>query len=129
MLNLVEQKSKTMERIVSDPTEKQWGMFTHLAALAALIGIPLGNVIGPLIIYIIKKDEYAFVADQGKEVLNFQITWSLIFMVSAILIIIGVGVLLLIGFGVAWLVLVIVGSVAASNGQNYRYPMTIRFIQ
>ena len=117
-----------MERIVSDPNEKQWGMFAHLASLAALIGIPLGNVIGPLIIYLIKKDEYEFVADQGKDILNFQITWSIIFIVSAILIVVGIGVLLLVGFGIAWLVLVIIGAIRANEGQYYRYPLTIRFI-
>ncbi len=117
-----------MEKIVTDSDEKQWGMFVHLAALVTLIGIPLGNVIGPLIIYLIKKDEYGFVAEQGKEVLNFQITWSLIFMVSAILIIVGIGFLMLIAFGIAWLVLVIVGGVTASNGKTYHYPLSIRFI-
>ena len=118
-----------MERIVTDPDEKQWGMFTHLAAFAGLIGIPFGSIIGPLIIYLIKKDEYEFVNDQGKEVLNFQITWSIIFIISAILIIVGIGVLMLIGFGIAWFVLVIVGTVAANNGQYYRYPFTIKFLQ
>ena len=118
-----------MERIVSDPNEKQWGMFTHISALVTLLGIPLGNVIGPLIIYLIKKDDYEFVADQGKEVLNFQITWSLIFLVSVIMIFVGIGIIMLVGFGVAWLVLVIIGAVSASNGQFYRYPLTIRFLQ
>jgi len=61
-----------MEKLVTDPTEKQWGMFTHLAGLATFI-IPFGHIVGPLIIYLIKKDEYDFVKDQGKEVLNFQI--------------------------------------------------------
>ena len=117
-----------MERIVTDPVEKQWGMFVHLAALAVFIGIPLGNIVGPLIIYLIKKDEFEFVSDQGKEVLNFQITWTLILMVSAILILVGIGVLMLIGFGIAWLVLVIVGTVAANNGQYYRYPLTLKFL-
>ena len=117
-----------MERIVTDPAEKQWGMFAHLAAFALFIGIPLGNIIGPLIIYLIKKDEFGFVADQGKEVLNFQITWTLILMASAILILAGIGILMVIGFGIAWLVLVIVGTVAASNGQYYKYPMTIKFM-
>ncbi|MEN8118163.1 MAG: DUF4870 domain-containing protein [Bacteroidota bacterium] len=117
-----------MERMVTDPDEKQWGMFTHLSALATFV-IPLGQIIGPLIIYLVKKDEYEFVADQGKEVLNFQITWALIFIVSAILIIVGIGVLLLVGFGIAWLVLVIVGTVAASKGEYYRYPLTIKFLQ
>lgn len=117
-----------MERIIDNPDEKQWGMFAHLAAFAALIGIPFGNVIGPLIIYIIKKDEYSFVADQGKEVLNFQITWSLIFFVSAILIFVGIGFFMLIGFGIAWLVLVVLGAIAANNGEYHRYPLTIRFL-
>lgn len=67
-----------MERIVTDPDEKQWGMFTHLAALAGLIGIPFGSIIGPLVIYMIKKDEFEFVNEQGKEVLNFQITWAIL---------------------------------------------------
>jgi uncharacterized Tic20 family protein len=117
-----------MERIISDPNEKQWGMLAHLAALAAFVGIPLGNVVGPLIIYLVKKDEFEFVADQGKEVLNFQITWTLIFILSAILILVGIGIVMLIGFGIAWLVLVIVGTVAANNGQYYRYPLTIKFL-
>ncbi len=116
-----------MEKIVTDPTEKQWGMITHLAALAAFI-IPLGNVIGPLIIYLIKKDEYEFVADQGVEVLNFQITWSIILIVSGILVLAVVGIFMLIGFGIAWLILVILGISKASRGEHHRYPMTIRFI-
>jgi uncharacterized Tic20 family protein len=118
-----------MERVVVDPQEKQWGMFAHLSALATFVLPVAGNIIGPLIIYLIKKDEYEFVNDQGKEVLNFQITWSIIFVISAILILVGIGILMLIGFGIAWLVLVIVGSVAASNGQYYRYPLTIKFLQ
>ena len=117
-----------MERIISDPNEKQWGMLTHLTALATLIGIPFGNIIGPLIIYLIKKDEYEFVADQGKEVLNFQITWTIIFIISAVLILVGIGIVMLIGFGIAWLVLVIIGTVAANEGRYYRYPLTIKFL-
>jgi uncharacterized protein len=116
-----------MEKIVMDPTEKQWGMITHLAALAAFI-IPLGNIIGPLIIYLIKKDEFKFVEDQGKEVLNFQITWSIILIVSGILVLAVVGIFLLIGFGVAWIILVILGIIKANHGEHHRYPMTIRFI-
>ncbi|WP_346854359.1 DUF4870 domain-containing protein [uncultured Draconibacterium sp.] len=118
-----------MERIVDDPQEKQWGMFTHLAALATFVLPVAGNFIGPLIIYLIKKDEYEFVNDQGKEVLNFQISWSIIFAISIVLIFVGIGVIMLVGFGIAWLVLVIVGSVAASNGQYYRYPLTYNFFQ
>ncbi|HKL30948.1 MAG TPA: DUF4870 domain-containing protein [Tangfeifania sp.] len=117
-----------MQRLVTDSNEKMWGMLTHLLALSVFVGIPLGNVVGPLIIYLIKKDEYPFVAEQGKEVLNFQITWSIIFIVSAVLIIVGIGILMLIGFGIAWLVMVILGSVAANRGESYKYPLTINFL-
>lgn len=117
-----------MQRLITDPDEKMWGMLTHLLAFAAFIGIPLGNVIGPLVIYLIKKDEYEFVAEQGKEVLNFQITWSIIFIISGLMIFIGIGFFLLIGFGIAWLVLVILGSVAANRGESYKYPLSINFL-
>ncbi len=117
-----------MENIVTDPAEKQWGMFTHLAAFVGLLGIPFGSVIGPLVIYLMKKDEFEFVNSQGKEVLNFQITWSIIFIISAILIIVGIGIVMLIGFGIAWLVLVIIGSMAANRGESYHYPLTIKFL-
>ena len=118
-----------MEKIVTDPDEKQWGMFTHLAALVTFIGIPFGNIVGPLIVYLIKKDEYEFVAEQGKSVLNFQITWSIIFIISAILIIVGIGIIMLIGFGIAWLVFVILGTIAANKGESYKYPLTFEFIK
>ncbi|MEE4285458.1 MAG: DUF4870 domain-containing protein [Mariniphaga sp.] len=116
-----------MQRIITDHNEKTWGMLTHLLAFSIFIGIPFGNVIGPLIVYLIKKDEYEFVAEQGREVLNFQITWSLIFIISAIMIVVGIGILMLIAFGIAWLVLVILGTVSASNGTPYKYPFTIEF--
>jgi uncharacterized Tic20 family protein len=128
MINFRSYKSKIMERIVTDPDEKQWGMFTHLAAFSTFV-IPFGHIVGPLIIYLIKKDEFEFVDDQGKEVLNFQITWSIIFIISLVLIPVGIGILMLIGFGIAWFVLVIVGTVAANNGQYYRYPFAIKFLQ
>lgn len=116
-----------MQRIVTDHNEKTWGMLTHLLALSVFVGIPFGNVIGPLIVYLIKKDEYEFVAEQGREVLNFQITWSLILIISGIMIVVGIGILMLVAFGIAWLVLVILGAVSASNGTSYKYPFTIEF--
>jgi uncharacterized Tic20 family protein len=118
-----------MEKIVTDPTERQWGMFTHLSALVGLVGIPFGNILGPLIIYMLKKDEFEFVNEQGKNVLNFQISWGIIFIISAILIIAVVGIFLLIGFGIAWLVFVIMGTIAANKGESYKYPLTYEFIK
>jgi uncharacterized Tic20 family protein len=122
--------------------ERTWGIFCHLSALAAITQIPLANILGPLIIWLVKKEQYPFVSDQGKEALNFQISMTIYFFLLMILTIpLFIGsfmwcfpfMLIAIPLGVALaitdLVLVIVASVAASNGQAYRYPLTIRFIR
>ncbi|MGE8218627.1 MULTISPECIES: DUF4870 domain-containing protein [Stenotrophomonas] len=108
--------------------EKQWGMFAHLAALAGIV-IPLGNLLGPLIVWLVKKDTMPFVADQGKEALNFNITVFIAAFVSGILTLVLIGFLLLIVVGIAWLVLTIMAALAANKGEAYRYPFTLRLIK
>jgi hypothetical protein len=117
-----------MYRIVDDKDERMWGMFCHLSALSGFI-IPFGNVIGPLIIYSMKKDEYAFVADQGKESLNFQISMLIYLIISGIAVLLVVGIFMLIIFGLLSLILTVVASVRANDGEYYRYPLCIRFIK
>lgn len=107
--------------------ERTWAMVTHLSALAMFI-IPLGNVIGPLIIWLMKKDESKYVDDQGKESLNFQISICIYGLFAAMLIVIFIGFLLLIGLGILMLVLVVVAAIRASEGERFRYPFTIRLI-
>ena len=108
--------------------EKQWGMFAHLASLAGII-IPLGNLLGPLIVWLVKKDTMPFVADQGKEALNFNITVFIAAFVSGILTLVLIGFLLLIVVGIAWLVLTVLAALAANKGEAYRYPFTLRLIK
>ncbi|MGW8127779.1 MAG: DUF4870 domain-containing protein [Stenotrophomonas sp.] len=108
--------------------EKQWGMFAHLASLAGIV-IPLGNLLGPLIVWLVKKDTMPFVADQGKEALNFNITVFIAAFVSGILTLVLIGFLLLIVVGIAWLVLTILAALAANKGEAYRYPFTLRLIK
>ncbi len=117
-----------MERIIDNPDEKTWGMLCHLSALAGAV-IPFGNIAGPLIVYSVKRAEYDFVDDQGKEALNFQITMSLALIVSGILTIVLIGLVLLAVVGVYSLIYTIIGAVKASNGEFYRYPITYRFIK
>lgn len=112
---------------LTEQQERTWGMVAHLAALAGFI-IPFGNIIGPLVIWLMKKDESEFVDDQGKESLNFQISVSIYCLVSALLIIILIGVFLLIAIGILMLVLVIVAAVKANSGEKFRYPLTIRLV-
>lgn len=107
--------------------ERQWAMFAHLAALAGVI-IPLGSIIGPLVIWLIKKDTMPFVNDQGKEALNFNITVGIAAVVSWILCFILIGFLLLAVLAVGWLVFVIIATIKANEGTTYRYPFTLRLV-
>ena len=108
--------------------EKQWALFAHLSALIGYI-IPFGSIIGPLVIWQIKKNEMPFVDDQGKEALNFQITAAIAAIVSAALIVALIGLLLLPAVLVTDLVFIILASIAANNGQAYRYPINLRLIK
>ena len=119
-----------MQRIIDNPDERNWGMLCHLSALAGyIIPIPFMNVIGPLIVYSVKKAEYDFVEDQGKESMNFQITMSIALVISGILVLLLIGIFLLILVGLVSLIFTVIGSVKAAQGEFYRYPFTIRFIK
>lgn len=107
--------------------EKTWAMLCHLSALAGFI-FPLGNIIGPLVVWLIKKDESEFVDDQGKESLNFQISFTIYCIIAAFLVFFIIGIFLLVALGVLFLVLVIIATVKANSGEKFRYPLSIRFI-
>ena len=119
--------------------ERQWAMFAHLSAQAA--GLVSGVVggwgffLGPLIIWLIKKDTMPFVADQAKEALNFSIMVSGIFLILWILtfITLGIGILLtgplMLIVGIGALVLMIMAGIKANEGVLYRYPVNVRLIK
>jgi len=107
---------------------RQWGLFAHLSSLVGLV-IPFGSILGPLIVWQIKKAEMPFVDDQGKEALNFNITVALAFIVSAILTVIVIGLLMMLVVGIAWLVFTIIAGIKAGNGEYYRYPFTLRLVK
>ncbi len=111
----------------SDSDARMWGMFAHLSALFGFI-FPLGNLIGPFVIWQIKKNTMPFVDDQGREALNFQITVTIAAIVSSILIVVLIGFLLLAVVGLASLVFCIIAGVRANDGEHYRYPFTLRLI-
>ncbi|HEX8311658.1 MAG TPA: DUF4870 domain-containing protein [Chthoniobacteraceae bacterium] len=109
--------------------QRLWGMLAHLTALSGLIGLPFGNIIGPLVIWLIKRNEMPFVEDQGKESLNFQITMTIVGIVCAFLIFVLIGIPLLIILWMVTFILTIIGSIKANDGVPYRYPMTWRLIK
>ncbi len=123
-----EQLPVTPEQPELSKDAKQWAMLTHLAAFAAFL-IPFGNIIGPLLVWQLKKDLGPFVEQNGKEAVNFQITIAIIALVCTMLMFALVGFLLLPVLGLYWLILTIMAGVKANDGVAYRYPLTIRFIK
>lgn len=103
-------------------------MLCHLSALAGYI-IPFGNIIGPLVVWLVKKDQYTEVDRQGKESLNFQISMMIYVIISAFLVLLIIGIFLLIALGLLNLILVIVASVKSNSGERFKYPLTIEFIK
>jgi uncharacterized Tic20 family protein len=111
--------------------EKQartWAMLCHIGAFAGYL-IPLGHIIVPLILWLVKKDESSLVDDQGKESLNFQISMTIYAVIAGLLILVAIGIILLIALGIFDLVVVIVAAAKANEGEKYRYPLSIRFIK
>jgi uncharacterized protein len=108
--------------------ENMWAMFCHLSGLVGFV-IPFGNVIAPLIIWTLKKDEYPLVDDQGKEALNFQISITVYILLSVLLIFVVIGIPLLIIIGIFSLIMTVIGAINANDGNKYRYPFTIKFIK
>lgn len=117
-----------MYKIIDDKDERMWGMLCHLSALSGFV-IPFGNIIGPLIVYSMKKDEYSFVADQGKESLNFQISVLIYLAISLVTIVLLIGIMFLLLIPLISLILTVLASVRANDGEYYRYPFCIRFIK
>jgi len=108
-----------------------WAMFCHLAGLCALIPIVpvVGGVLGPLIIWQLKKDVNPFIDEQGKEAVNFQISILMYFIASIFLCIVCVGAFLVAATIFVFFIFMLIAAVKANNGYHYRYPLTIRFIK
>jgi len=104
--------------------ERTWGLIAHLSPLVAgVVGFPF---LGPLIVWLVKRDESPFVGDQAKEALNFQLAVMIAFVICGITC---VGLLLVPVVAVAALIYSILAALEANKGVYYRYPYTIRLIQ
>ncbi|MGF1519849.1 MAG: DUF4870 domain-containing protein [Nodosilinea sp.] len=116
-----------MNQLDSNPESRMWAMLAHISALSGFI-IPFGSILGPLIIWLIKRDEMSFVNDQAKEALNFNISMTIYAIVAGMLIFVAIGIVLLPVVLIAWLVLTIMAAVKANEGVAYRYPLTLRLV-
>ena len=109
--------------------DNKWAMFTHLAALLGIL-LPMALVLGPTLVWMLKRKESAFIDDQGKEVINFQMTVLVISFTLALLstfssVFLAVSALTVI----AGMVFAVIGGLAAKQGEKYRYPFAIRLLK
>ena len=114
---------------VPDVDARRWAMLCHYAAFFWLLAPMIGNFLGPLIVWQLKKDLDPFVDDQGKEALNFQISVSLMLMICGFLAWILIGFPLMVLVSLAALVLTIIAGIKANEGQADRYPFIWRLIK
>ena len=104
------------------PDEKNLSLLMHVLSLVGF------SLIGPLIVWLIKKDESAFIDKQGRELLNFQISLLIYVLICIPLCFILIGIPMLFAVGIASLILTIIGLIRATEGKIYRFPLTIRML-
>lgn len=120
--------------------ERQWAMFAHLSALLGGLvtagwAFSIGCFLGPLIIWLMKRETMPFVADQAKEALNFNITLAGIMLILLMLGVFTLGIGFLIAvplmalIGLAALVFIVMAAIKSNEGVAYRYPVAIRLIK
>jgi uncharacterized protein len=108
---------------------RTWCVLCHAAALLGLFFHFLGHILGPLAVWLIKRGDSPEIDSHGKESLNFQISMLIYDAIALILCVFLIGIPILIALWVANTVLVIIASVKASQGEFFRYPLTIRLIK
>jgi uncharacterized protein len=109
--------------------ERTWGMLAHLSALLGVVVPVVGCVLGPLVVWLGRRDQSSFVEGQAKEALNFNISVFLAMMVCFLLALVFVGFILGAALFVAWLVMTLVAAIKASEGIPYRYPFSLRLVK
>jgi uncharacterized Tic20 family protein len=113
---------------VTPSNTRTWTVLCHASALLGLFFHFLGHIFGPLIVWLLKRGDAPEIDAHGKESLNFQLSMLIYDAVAFILCFVLIGIPILIVLWVLNTVLVIVASIKASEGQLYRYPLTIRFV-
>jgi uncharacterized Tic20 family protein len=114
--------------VAMDQEVRNAAVAAHLSTFAGLV-VPFGSVIGPLAVWLTRRDRDPFIDQAGREALNFGISiaiYGAVVLAAALLL---VGIPLLIVGVVAWVVLASLAAAKASQGQSYRYPLTMRFVR
>ena len=107
--------------------EKQFAVIAHLSGFLGFV-IPFGNILGPLLIWLMKKDESKVIGAHALEALNFQITASIAMVLAGFSMVILIGVVLLPVVVIGTIALMVMAAMAANKGESYKYPFTLRLI-
>jgi uncharacterized Tic20 family protein len=118
-----------METPTSSRDVRTWNVLCHATALAGFFVPWAGHILGPLIVWLVKRGDSPEIDEHGKESLNFQISMLIYNVIAGLLCLVLVGFIILAILHILNLVLVIVASIQASEGKFYRYPITIRLIK
>lgn len=110
-------------------TVRTWTALCHASALLGVFLHFPGHVLAPLIVWLLKRDESPEIDAHGKEALNFQISMLIYNAIAAVFCLVLIGFLILPVLWVLNAIFVIIAAIKASDGQLYRYPLTIRFLQ
>ena len=112
----------------SNNDERKWGAVVNASVFLGLI-FPFGNLIAPFVIWQLKKEEFPLVDDQGKSVLNFQLTVLIAAIICGFLMFAAVGFILLPLLSLYALVMTIIAIIKVNDGENYRFPYSFTFIK
>ncbi|WP_251358511.1 DUF4870 domain-containing protein [Kangiella sp. TOML190] len=128
---VIEGEAEVLDTESASGDEKSWSMFAHLAAFVAMVPlIPvIGMVLGPLVVWLLKKESMPLVAENGKEALNFNISMFIAYCVALILCFILIGIPLLFGLIIFHFIVTILAAIKASEGGVYKYPFSLKLVQ
>ena len=104
---------------------RNWAMLSHMSAFVMFLGIPA--VVGPLVMWLLRRDD-PYAEYHAKEALNFNISFMIWAILAGLSILLVVGLILLPAVLITWFVLVIRAAIKTAAGEDYRYPMTMRFV-
>lgn len=112
---------------VGKEKDRMWAILSHLSALCGFL-IPMGNVVGPLVIWLVKRESSPYVAAHAKEALNFNISITLYSAFATLLLFIYIGALFLIVIFGFWLISLVLAALRAREDKPYRYRLIFRFV-
>jgi uncharacterized Tic20 family protein len=118
-----------MQTSTSSSDVRMWNVLSHATALAGFFVPWAGHILGPLIVWLVKRNDSPEIDQNGKESLNFQISMLIYNVIAGVLCLVLIGFVILAILHILNLVLVIIASIQASEGKFYRYPLAIRLIK